>query len=131
MEGESWVPSQQRQENSTPQERPPAAQGKVRSEQQHQRAPQEPRRKRGEQRASTWGDGIDRAWCAKSLALLPETFPVESHAGAATIAPKVVDRREQTVLLCNFSHSGDHEWPAVMALLQGGDGPPEDDSRER
>ena len=96
------MPPQQRQENSTPQERPPATQGKGRSEQQQQRAPQEPRRKRGEQRASTWGDGIDRAWCAKSLASLPETFPVESHAGAATIPPKVVDRREQTVCSATF-----------------------------
>jgi len=124
------VASQQRQEISTSQERPPAAQGKPRSEQHHQRPPQEPRRKRGEQRASSWGDGIDRAWCAKSLAILPETFPVESHSGVATIAPRVVDRRDQAVLLCNFSHSGDHEWPAVMALLEGGESPPVEESRD-
>jgi hypothetical protein len=124
------VPSPQRQENSTSQDRPIAAQGKPRPDQQHQRPPQEPRRKRGEQRAGSWGDGIDRTWCAKSLAFLPETFPVESHGGVATIAPKVVDRREQSVLLCNFSHSGDHEWPAVMTLLEAGDGQPEDDGRE-
>ena len=73
---------------------------------------------------------MDRAWCAKALILQPETFPVESHAGVATIAPAIVDRREEMILLCNHSHSGDHEWPALMALLRGGDTPPEAESPE-
>jgi hypothetical protein len=118
------VPSQQRQEGSRAREQPPA-QGKPRTDLQHQRPPQEPRRKRGEQRPSSWGDGIDRAWCTKALAFLPETFPAESHAGVAIIPPTVVDRREQMILICNYSHSGEHEWPAVITLLRGGDTPPE------
>ena len=124
------MPSQQRQDGSKSQERHPPAQGKARSDQQHQRPPQESRRKRGEQRSSSWGDGIDRAWCARALILPPETFPVESHAGAATIAPTIVDQREEMILVCNFSHSGKHEWPALMTLLRGGDTPPEADSQE-
>jgi hypothetical protein len=124
------VPQQQRQENHRSQERHSAGQGRPRTDQQHQRPPQEQRRKRGEQRVSSWGDGIDRAWCARALPLLPETFPVESHSGAATIAPTVVDRREKMILLCNYSHSGEHQWPAVNILLRGGDAPPEADDSE-
>ncbi len=119
------MPSQQRQEGSKSQERQSPAQGKPRPEQPHQRPPQESRRKRGDHRATSWGDGIDRAWCMKALTLLPQTFPAESHAGAATIPPTIVDRREEMILLCNYSHSGEHEWPAVITLLRGGDGEPE------
>ena len=115
------MPSQRRQESNKSAEQQPPAQGKSRSEQQHQRPPQESRRRRGDQRASSWGDGIDRAWCTRALHLLPETFPAESHAGAATIPPTVVDRRDQMILLCNYSHSGEHEWPAVIGLIQGGE----------
>lgn len=117
------MPSQQRQESSKSPDRHPQAQGKPRAEHQHQRPPQESRRKRGEQRASAWGDGIDRAWCTSALTLLPESFPVESVTGVATIAPTVVDRREQMILLCNFSHSGEHTWPAVATHIQGGESP--------
>jgi hypothetical protein len=130
MEGVHRVPSQQRQEASKSQDRRPSALGKPRPEQQHQRPPQESRRKRGEHRASSWGDDIDRAWCTKALAFLPETFPAESHAGAATIPPTIVERRDQMVLLCNYSHSGEHEWPALNALLRGGDTPPDADTAE-
>ena len=124
------MPSQQRQESSKSPERHPPAQGRSRSDQQHQRPPQEPRRKRGDQRSSAWGAGLDRAWCTSALTLLPESFPVASVAGAATIAPTVVDRREQMILLCNHSHSGEHTWPAVSTLIQGGDTPRETDDAE-
>lgn len=124
------MPSQQRQEGSKPQERHSPPQGKPRQDQQHQRPPQESRRKRGDHRASSWGDDIDRAWCARALIFLPETFPVESHAGVATIAPTIVDRRERMILLCNHSHSGEHQWPALLSLLRGGDTPPEADNLE-
>jgi hypothetical protein len=117
------VPSQQRQENGTTQERPSSSQGKSRSEQQQQRSSQESRRKRGDHRSAAWGDGIDRAWCTRALTYLPDTFPVESHSGAATIAPRIVDRRDQMALLCNFSHTGDHEWPELMTLIQASDEP--------
>lgn len=48
---------------------------------------------------------------------------MESHGGAATIGPAIVDRQEQMILLCNFSHSGAHEWPALMSIIQAGDAP--------
>ena len=117
------MPPQQRPESGKSQERHPPAPGKPRPEQQHQRPQQESRRKRGDQRANSWGDGVDRAWCTRALTFLPETFPAESHAGAATIAPMVVDRRDQMILLCNYSHSGDHEWPAVISLIRASDSP--------
>jgi hypothetical protein len=124
------VPSPRRQDSNKSQDQQSQAQGKQRSDQQQQRSPQEPRRKRGEQRAVAWGDGIDRAWCTRALHLLPETFPAESHAGAATIPPTIVDRRDEMILLCNFSHSGEHRWPAVIGLIQGGDTPVEIDVAE-
>ena len=45
------------------------------------------------------------------MQILPETFPVESHAGAATIAATIVARRPGSLLLCTFSHHGPHAWP--------------------
>lgn len=117
------MPPQQRIEGSKSQERHATTQGRPRPDQQPQRPPQESRRKRGDHRSHTWGDGIDRAWCTKALSFLPETFAVESHGGAATIAPAIVDRQEQMILLCNFSHSGAHEWPALMSIVQAGDAP--------
>jgi hypothetical protein len=45
------------------------------------------------------------------MEFLPETFPVESHAGAATIAASIVARRPNGLLLCTFSHHGPHAWP--------------------
>lgn len=112
------APQRPRQEPGHPRQRQDQAP-------QH-RPPQEPRRKRGEHRATSWGDGIDRAWCTRALHPLPETFPVQSQPGAATIAPVIVDRREQMALLCDFSHSGDHAWPEVMFVISGGEGDPED-----
>jgi hypothetical protein len=42
---------------------------------------------------------------------LPTTFPVASHGGLATIAPAVVARRPDALLLCTFTHCGAHVWP--------------------
>ena len=76
------------------------------------RPPQDTRRKRGsEQRYAGWGDGIERLFCARARQLLPQTFPVASHAGAATIAATIVARRAGALLLCTFSHHGPHSWP--------------------
>jgi hypothetical protein len=76
------------------------------------RPPQDTRRKRGsEQRYAGWGDGIERMYCARAEQFLPETFPVASHAGAATISPTIVARRPDGLLLCTFSHHGPHLWP--------------------
>ena len=76
------------------------------------RPPQDTRRKRGsEQRYAGWGDGIERMYCARAEHSLPETFPVASHAGAATISPTIVARRPDGFLLCTFSHYGPHLWP--------------------
>lgn len=118
------MPSQQRQESSKSQERPTPAQGKPRSDQQHQRPPQESRRKRGDRGPNSWADDLDRAWCTRALTVLPDTFPVESHTGAATISPAIVERRGRMILLCNFSHSGEHSWPALSTLLSASDAPP-------
>src|SRR5918998_1294400 len=74
--------------------------------------PQDTRRKRGgEQRYAGWGDGIERMYCARAEQFLPETFPVASHAGAATIPATIVARRPDGLLLCTFSHHGPHLWP--------------------
>ena len=76
------------------------------------RPPQENRRKRTiQQRYAGWGDGIERAYCARAQQLLPETFPVASHSGATTIPATIVARRPESFLLCTFSHHGPHLWP--------------------
>lgn len=76
------------------------------------RPSQDIRRKRAnEQRYAGWGDGIERVFCARAEQVLPETFPVASHAGAATIPATIVARRSDAFLLCTFSHHGPHSWP--------------------
>ena len=76
------------------------------------RSPQDTRRKRGnEQRYAGWGDGIERVYCACAEHFLPESFPVASHAGAATIPATIVAQRPDRILLCTFSHFGPHVWP--------------------
>ena len=76
------------------------------------RAPQDSRRRRGnDQRYAGWSDGLERAYCSRAAHFLPVTFPVESHAGAATISAAIVARRPDTVLLCTLSHHGAHAWP--------------------
>ncbi len=69
------------------------------------------RKRPTEDRYTGWGDGIDRVICARAEHVLPTTFPVASHAGMATIAPTVVGRRTDALLLCSFSHCGAHVWP--------------------
>jgi hypothetical protein len=76
------------------------------------RPPQDTRRKRSnEQRYAGWGDGIERVFCARAEQFLPESFPVASHAGAATIPATIVAQRPDRILLCTFSHHGPHVWP--------------------
>jgi hypothetical protein len=85
------------------------------------RPPQDTRRKRGsEQRYAGWGDEIERVYCGRAEHLLPENFPVASHAGAATIPATIVAKRPDGVLLCTFSHHGPHVWPDGELV---GDGP--------
>jgi hypothetical protein len=73
---------------------------------------QDTRRKRGnDQRYTGWGDGIERVYCARAAHFLPESFPVASHAGAATIPATIVARLADRHLLCTFSHPGRHVWP--------------------
>ncbi len=89
------------------------------------RPPQETRRKRAnEQRYAGWGDGIERAFCARANRLLPEAFPVASHAGAATIPATIVARRPDSLLLCTFSHHGPHLWPDGELVDDGPAMPP-------
>jgi len=62
------------------------------------RPPQDTRRKRAnEQRYAGWGDGIERVACARAKQLLPQTFPVASHSGAATIPATIVARRSDAL----------------------------------
>jgi hypothetical protein len=85
------------------------------------RLPQDTRRKRGNhQRYVGWGDEIERVYCARAAHFLPESFPVASHAGAATVAAAIVARRADRLLLCTFSHHGPHSWPDGELV---GDGP--------
>jgi hypothetical protein len=80
----------------------------------------EPRRKRGsEPRYVGFGDEIERAYCLRDTHVLPSTFPVASHAGAATIAPRVVARRPGALLLCTYSHAGEHVWPDGEVVADG------------
>ena len=84
------------------------------------RPPQDTRRKRGnEQRYAGWGDGIERAYCARAEQFLPESFPVASHAGAATIPATIVAQRPDGILLCTFSHYGPHVWPDGEIVADG------------
>ena len=84
------------------------------------RPPQDTRRKRAnEQRYAGWGDGIERVACARAKQLLPQTFPVASHSGAATIPATIVARRSDALLLCTFSHHGPHSWPDGELVDEG------------
>lgn len=74
-------------------------------------APEGRRKRPAEQRYAGWGDGLHRAFCALATHALPTTFPVASHTGVATIAPAVVARRPDALLLCTFTHCGPHVWP--------------------
>jgi hypothetical protein len=88
------------------------------------RPSQETRRKRAnDQRYAGWGDGIERVYCARAAQLLPEIFPVASHAGAATIPATTVARRPDGLLLCTFSHHGPHVWPDGELVDDGHDMP--------
>jgi hypothetical protein len=73
--------------------------------------PDNRRRRTNEQRFAGWGDGVDRAYCARAAHLLPSTFPVASHSGAVTIPMTVVARRPDAILLCTYTHFGPHVWP--------------------
>jgi len=96
------VPTRQREEFS----------GAPRAEATSGRPPQDSRRRRGnDQRYAGWGDGFERSFCSRAGHFLPATFPVESHAVAATIAAAIVARRPESILLCTFSHHGSHVWP--------------------
>ena len=89
------------------------------------RPPQDTRRKRSnEQRYAGWGDEIDRAYCSRAAQSLPETFPVASHGGVATIPATIVARRPDAVLLCTFSHHGPHAWPNGELVDDGPAMPP-------
>ena len=84
------------------------------------RPPQDNRRKRAnEQRYAGWGDELERVFCIWVEQFLPETFPVASHAGAATIPATIVARRPDALLLCTFSHYGPHSWPDGELVADG------------
>jgi hypothetical protein len=72
----------------------------------------EGRRKRPNQaRYVGWGDGQNREYCDRMSHVLPRTFPVASHTGAATIRATVVARRSDSYLMCTYDHCGPHVWP--------------------
>ena len=67
---------------------------------------------------------MERVSCARAAQFLPETFPVTSHSGAATIAATIVARRPDGLLLCTFSHHGAHVWPDGELVADGPAMPP-------
>ena len=92
----------------------------------------EPRRRRGvERRYVGWGDGVERAYCLEAIHLLPTAFPVSSRTGVATISTVVVARRVDALLLCDFSHDGDHFWPDGEMVDAGGPSRGVEESRSR
>lgn len=80
-------------------------------------------RQRGEHRAKPEDSGPHRdgrRWfghrmsvemCVHWPALPPVAFPVVHRSGTATLRMIVVERRDESVLLCDGSHPGYHRWP--------------------
>lgn len=58
-----------------------------------------------------FGDGIERAICARFQPAFATGFPAHHRTGVATISPVIVDRRPTAILLCNSLHEGPHFWP--------------------
>jgi hypothetical protein len=80
------------------------------------------RRKRGGQErrwSSGYGDGIERATCIFYRHTLPPNFPVNQRPGLATSRPIEVDRRVDSVLLCDQNHDGDCLWPDGGSVSPG------------
>lgn len=58
-----------------------------------------------------WGDGIERCVCTAFFSRIPPSYPVQHRTGIATMAPVIVDRAADRVLLCDGQHEGPHVWP--------------------
>ncbi len=56
-------------------------------------------------------------YCASFHLVLPESFPVTTHAGIATLRVTEVGERNGSVLLCDGGHSGAHHWPDGEAVV--------------
>jgi hypothetical protein len=77
------------------------------------------RKSSGERRsAAGFGDSVERAFCLFIRHRPPPSFPVQSRGGVATIAPVVVARRPDAILLCDLEHDGDHSWPDGDTVLE-------------
>ena len=76
------------------------------------RGEDEARRRRGDRRGSSgFGDGVERAFCARYRSNPPPGFPVQHRTGATTLRVVVVARRPEAVLLCDSAHPNGHQWP--------------------
>jgi len=58
-----------------------------------------------------FGDGVERAFCLSMCHVPPPAFPVQHRTGVAALAPTVVARRPDAILLCDCEHEGPHSWP--------------------
>lgn len=54
---------------------------------------------------------IDRQYCMFHRAILPSRYPVTPRTELATMHAVVVDRRDDSELLCAGMHEGPHVWP--------------------
>lgn len=95
---------------------------RVERSRQDRRGVDDRRRKRGpgqEHRVPAgFGDGIERAICARFVHVLPPAFPVQNRPGIATSRPTEVARRVNDVLLCDRNHEGDCVWPDGSSSLE-------------
>ena len=65
---------------------------------------------------STWADSLDHELCAYALAIPPERTPIAGRTGVATAKWTVVERREDSELICNRLHSGPCAWPWAVEI---------------
>lgn len=93
----------------------------------------ERRRKRGDGQprlsSTGYGDGIERATCIFYRHTLPPEFPVHHRPGLTTRRPIEVDRRPDSVLLCDQNHEGECLWPDGESILGPDNGQPQPSQR--
>ncbi len=91
------------------------------------------RRKDGSDRRGLYGfgDAIERATCTSYYHATPDIWPVQSHAGTATLRAVEVDRRPAAILYCDGAHAGSHIWPDDEIVLPPEDRPLSQDNMKR
>jgi hypothetical protein len=59
----------------------------------------------------SWPDDQERDLCTYALVKAPERTPIAGRIGLAVAKWRVVEQRNQRVLICNRLHDGACEWP--------------------